>query len=58
MTPLKTAFSPRRVSLASHFASQPRLTETAIPVRLTSHVSHPYKGVSETRRRTAETRSG
>src|ERR1700730_957724 len=26
------------------------------PVRLTSHISHPYKGVSETRRRTAETR--
>jgi hypothetical protein len=57
MAPLKIAFVLRRVSVTSHFVSQPRLTETAVPVRLTSHVSHPYKGVSETRRRTAETRA-
>jgi hypothetical protein len=36
MAPLKSAksgVSPRRVSLASHFASHPRLSETAVPVR-------------------------
>jgi hypothetical protein len=48
MAPLKSAksgVSPRRVSLASHFASHPRLSETArssAPSRVTSHT--PIKG--------------